>query len=143
MRTRIISLFIIFVALTFLGPALNIHQSVATTEMSLKQKVNSLTTNTIRNVNIRKNLKDKIKDLEKLISEIKVLRTKQPRQHVQDELFLDHFVGALQLIPLSSFKKESCQDYRNKIIGQYEPKSTAPAALPIQRAFEVLEAVCR
>ena len=143
MRTRILSFIVISAGLLLVAPRLSGQRDIAVASLSVRQKVESLSLNAVRNVNAKKDAKARVKEVEKFLTEFKNLRAKSPRQVADDELYLDHLEGALRLVPLASFEKSKCSDYRSKVMSNYEPQSEKAQSAPIKRALEIIDSVCQ
>jgi hypothetical protein len=113
-------------------------------ELSLRQKVDVETTNLVRNIKKTKELKPKVELTKKFLKKIKDLRAENPIQLPGDEIYMDMLVGSMEELPSSeSFKVDSCDQYKSKIMSLYDPRSGVKSQNPaLNHTFEVIDGLC-
>lgn len=141
MRTRLIS-FSIIVLMALIVPSLNLPQTAVSAELSVRQQVDSLTLNLVRNISAAKNLSAKINILEKYLGDAQRLRDINSRQKMEEELYMDFLLGAIKTLPVRKFDLKECANYRTKMISQYDPKGGESKSQALRRALEIHKSIC-
>lgn len=148
MRTRLLFGAVALVAF-FMSPALMGQDSSPNGDgvsvgISTRQEVDSEIFNLQKNIKAAKNRTQAFKALEKTETQISAIRAKAARQIEPDEIYMDMLMATLKEIPRGkSFKVSNCDQYRNKILAQYDPKGEAhPTSPAVEKTLDVLKALC-
>ena len=112
--------------------------------MSIRQTVDLNLDNLIKNIKKTRTLDGKIDLNLKFIKTVKELRVQNPTQLPGDEIYMDMIVGSLEEFPdAGHFKLDSCDDYKKKIVSQYDPRSGGKTKSPaLNHAIDVLNSIC-
>lgn len=146
MRTKILFAILIFLGGVISPASMFGEKKSKNTSMSLRQQIDSNYANLERNLKSDKSTRLKFNRLKRFILSTQDLRTKNPRQMVQDELYFDLLLNSLSDLPsVSEFKKEECPSYNSKIIKLYDPrapmgKTKEPSLL---KTLNVLNIICQ
>ena len=143
MRSRIVSFVVVLTAALVLAPDLRGQKESKKEELSVRQQVDNLVHNSIKNMRKKKSEKEKVEIVVRLLSDVQKTRVKNARQHVEDEIYFDNLHGSLEKIPLKTFNKKSCDGIKNDILVAYEPKGEIKENDAVSKAFEVLETLCK
>ncbi|MCE3011365.1 MAG: hypothetical protein LW875_12225 [Proteobacteria bacterium] len=86
-----------------------------------------------------------LKEIPKLVYTLQELRKRASRQGDADEIYMDLIQAVLTDFPQpDQFQKKSCPDYKLTILSQYDPQSgSRPTEPGVERAFQILEIICR
>lgn len=143
MRTRILLGTVITATMLF-SHVLFGKKTVASAELSVKQKFHSEISNLEKNLLLAKKQEDKWKALAATEARIQALRSKNALQNENDESYMDLSVASLQVIPRGkAFKKKDCDEYRTSILARFDPQENEPESGPIKKTLGILQALCK
>ncbi len=153
MRTRFVS--VIVVAIVCLGTEALLGNKSAANEalggltvrqsgLTVRQSVDSEVLNLSKNLRLAKGADAQVKILEKSLNAIKSIRSKNPRQFEQDEVYMDTLYFSLSEIPAKKpFGPEQCQKAKSSILAEYSPKHESEPTPAINQTLTVLSSVCK
>lgn len=84
------------------------------------------------------------KSLSRLEADIKALRSDSGRQLEQDEIYVETVMMVIKEIPRrKEFKKENCDQYRRRILSEYDPQHETKPSAAVSKGLQVLDIFCR
>ncbi|MEZ0391123.1 MAG: hypothetical protein ACAH59_02835 [Pseudobdellovibrionaceae bacterium] len=131
------------VGIFFFSHALMGKKDNYTSQLSVRQQVDSEIDNLKKNLSQSHPLLEKWKFLAKSESQIETLRKKSPLQIDKDEFYMDQLALSLKRIPRDKdFKTENCESYQTSILAQFDPQSEKQSE-PISQTLGILEILCK
>jgi hypothetical protein len=143
MRSKFVFGSVILSGLLFTQSLLGKKESLPLS-LSVRQQFETEISNLKRNLTKVSSTPAQWTQINKVESQISQLRKKNPLQLDQDEIYMDTVMASLAQIPRDAqFKKEKCDNYRSKIMVQFDPHGEDDPIPPVAETLSVLEILCK
>lgn len=111
---------------------------------SLQQQVDSYTEMLLKEVEVAKNTKEKLRSVKRVLTHLRSLNPQADEKTSAEQSYLNRLVSSLDFLPKENkFRKKECSNLGSKFLARFEPESKEePQDSALKISWTVLRSLC-